>query len=260
MTCSSTNKLRFGLVSLLVLSLFGICETANALDIVYLDFGRNTNQTTGQSDTYNNIGDKASGLVTDGDAYDLLDIDGVDTLVDLTINPNAATGPTSGSFAGAGADYGGAYPTEFSGIATTALEDSIFIRNTNGLAADVADGSRVEFELTGLDPLLSYELLIYGGRGNSGGDSTHYFASDDGGENYSPSQSFDVFNNASNFAKFTGLSGDSSISLIVTTDNDNDTVNGAINFMRITTTPVPEPASAYVFAIAGIGCLLRRRK
>lgn len=242
--------LALSLVVVLPLSVASAQYTAN------IDFGRNNNQTAG----YNNVGHAASGNVLNGDTYSIFDTTGAGTGISLIVNPDAAMGgPANGSYAGAGADYTGAVPSIFSGIASSALTDSIFIRNQNGNPADPLDttATRVEFELTGLNAGFTYDLLIYGSRGNNGG-VTSYFASDDGGTTYS-GQSFNIFNNSTGFAQFTGLSGSSSISLVATTPGDPG-LQGAINFMQITASAVPEPTSAGLLLIAGVSCVLRRRR
>lgn len=158
-----------------------------------------------------------------------------------------------GGTAGAGANYAGAYPAAVSGIATTALEDSLFVRN--GTTAD--DNIGFELAFTGLDPTMTYDLLAYGARGSSGGPNVVYFISDDGGASYTADTGFDSFNNSTAFSNFTGLSGTSSISLVVSGDGSSA---AALNFVRLTSTAVPEPSSAGILAISGCAFLLRRRR
>ncbi|MEJ6567764.1 MAG: PEP-CTERM sorting domain-containing protein, partial [Akkermansiaceae bacterium] len=72
----------------------------------------------------------------------------------------------------------------------------------------------------------------------------------------------DVFNNSTNVTSISGLvpDGSNEINILYTTSNDGSLPRGALNFMQITSNPVPEPSAALLLlSFAGVGFLRRKR-
>ncbi|MDB4669821.1 PEP-CTERM sorting domain-containing protein [bacterium] len=219
--------------------LFAALSSTAPAAMIFVDFGRTDNQTTGN---YNNVHGAASVLATP--SLDLIDSAGAATGVKL--NTDFALG---GSFAGTGADYSDAYPAGVADQPSAALIDSMFIRAAASTSLTLAD----------LDSGSSYEIVIYGARGNNGGANTEWTLTDGNG---SSTAGYDVFNNSTNVATFSSLVPDESneISIFYTTTDDGSRPRGAINFMQITSTPVPEPSSSLFLMLSSGVLLVRRRK
>ena len=112
--------------------------------------------------------------------------------------------------------------------------------------------------LTGLTSEFSYDILIYGSRGNNGG--TNVFTVTDG--NGTSSQNTDAFENSADVASFTSLAADGSGEITIvfeTTGGPNGSNEGALGVMQITATSIPEPSVVLLGALGGLSLLRRRR-
>ena len=216
-----------------------LTSTAPAVTML-IDFGRTDNQTT--TGNFNNIHGAVSALATPAVAL----IDSAGGATGIILNTDFTNG---GSWAGTGADYAGPYPAILGGQPSTAVIDSLFIR----------DPASVSLSLTGLDPAFTYDIVIYGARGNNGGADAEWTITDANGPNAS---AYDVFNNSTNVTSISGLvpDGSNEINILYTTSNDGSRPRGALNFMQITSNPVPEPSAALLLlSFAGVGFLRRKR-
>lgn len=180
---------------------------------VLIDFGRVDNQT--EEDNFNNVYGTGTGL--DTPAVELVDSDGNETGITLNVDFSAG-----GSWAGAQADFAGPFPDAISDQPLTALQDSMFIRSP----------ASTLLTLAGLEAGTSYDVLIYGARGNNGEENTEWTFTDNSGET---TIGFDVFNNETEVALFEGLEADENNELILsyTTSDDGSRPRGAMSFMQI---------------------------
>lgn len=234
MTYKTTKRVLTGGALLALLT-----STAPAVTML-IDFGRTDNQTT--TGNFNNVHGAGSAIATPAVAL----IDSAGGATGITLNTDFTNG---GSWAGTGADYAGPYPGILGGQPSTALIDSMFIRAA----------ASTSLSLTGLDPNFTYQIEIYGARGNNGGANTEWTITDGNGPN---AAAYDVFENATEVVSLAGLvpDGSNEINILYTTTNNVERPRGGLNFMRITSTPVPEPSSAFLLAaFAGAGFLRRKR-
>ncbi|YCM42851.1 PEP-CTERM sorting domain-containing protein [Verrucomicrobiaceae bacterium 227] len=230
------NTLRCSLISGTSLAL--IASPAFAVTM-FVDFGRTDNQTAGN---FNNVHGDGTTLATASVAL----IDSAGNATGITLTTDFSLG---GSFAGTGADYAGPYPPLLTGQPSTALIDSLFIR----------DPASTSFTLSGLAPGTTYDIAIYGARGNNGGANAEWTLTDGSGPN---SAAYDVFDNATEVATFTGMvpDGSNEISILYTTTDDGSRPRGGLNFMQITSNAgIPEPSSLGLVSLAGLGLLRRKR-
>ena len=209
---------------------------------VFVDFGRTDNISLGN---INNI-TGSGGTYTVPTIANLVDEDG-----NLS---GIALSASGGSFAAAGANYGTEptdYPLSISGQPISALEDSIFIRQNAG------GTNFITITLGNLSLANTYDLEIYGARGNNG-ENTVVEITDDAG---ATTTTFDAFNNSTTLVTGTGLVPDASgvITFTVTTANAVNTDAGALNFLSITPVPVPEPTTGLLALLGGLGLMRRRR-
>jgi len=215
---------------------------------MFVDFGRTDNQTEGN---WNNVHGPSGTTTLTTPSIDLIDDGGNDT--DYTLVTDFGDG---GSWAGDGADYAtGTKPGPFAGAPTTATGDSLFARTP----------ANTTITLTGLSASETYDLVFYGARGNNGGASTFLVTDNSGAK---PLQSFNVYQNNSNVASFSGLvpDGDGEISIVFqgilsatgTGTNENQQSNGALNALQITSN-IPEPSIALLGMLGGLTLLRRRR-
>ena len=230
--------------ALAIVSLSAHLQAATML----VDFGRTDNQTSGN---WNNVHGPSGTTTLTTPSVDLIDDQGNAT--DYTLVTNFDDG---GSWAASGADYStGTKPAPFAGAPTTATGDSLFVRTP----ADTT------ITLTGLSASETYDLVFYGARGNNGGASTFVVTDNSGAK---PLQSFDVFENDSAVASFTGLIPDGSGEITIvfqgvfsstgTGINTNQQSSGAFNALQITSN-IPEPSTVMLAALACTTLLRRRR-
>lgn len=210
--------------------LTGVTSTATT---IHVDIGRDDNTTTGN---YNNV------TATPTSSLALVDDTGAPSGISLSLS--------GGSFAGSGADYGGAYPAEVSGVESSALEDSLFIRNQN-------NGNTATITLSGLSASFTYDFLIYGARGNNGLEAIFDITDLNGSSSQSIST---VFNNSTEVVSVMGLAPDASNEIVIAFTSENSTSSGAaFNYLGITANPIPEPASVTLLALGGLGLFRRKR-
>ncbi|MDP0490231.1 MAG: PEP-CTERM sorting domain-containing protein [Verrucomicrobiota bacterium JB023] len=204
---------------------------------IHVDFGRADNQATGN---YNSV-TGPGGTTLSTPSVPLIDDTGAST--GITLNTDFSNG---GSWAGTGADYyTGPYVGSLAGIDEAALIDSLFIRSP----------AFVTITLVGLDTETSYGLVLYGARGNNAGDFTTYSITDGAG---TTELQLNALNNIT-AVEASGLvaDGNGEITLVMTTTSSG--TNGALNYLGITTTPIPEPSAMALFLLSGLGLLNRKR-
>jgi hypothetical protein len=209
--------------------------------ISYIDLGISSQTTTGN---YNNM-TGGTGAVPNNLA-NMIDNTGATTDIGVEYVGNNIT--LAGT-AGTGANFdvpgdGPSYPTVLSGISSSALRDGLFI-NENGV---------ITLTFTGLDAGMTYDFLAYGARGN-GGVGVTYTATGANTENGSISS---VSDNGTETVNLTGITanGSNEITFVVTDLGGA----GALNFLQITSSPIPEPSSTALLGLGGLALILRRRK
>ena len=180
---------------------------------ILIDFGRVDNQTN--EGNFNNVYGTGTGLDTPSVA--LIDSEGADT--GITLNADFSSG---GSWSGKGADYPGPYPEAVADQPFTAIQDSMFIRSP----------AFSTFTLTGLEPGVPLDILIYGARSNNGGPNAEWTFTDNSGDQ---TLAFDVFNNDNEIALFEDLIPDANNELVLnyTSTDDGSRPRGAMSFMQI---------------------------
>lgn len=143
---------------------------------------------------------------------------------------------------GTGANYNGPYPAEVAVFAASALKDGAYANNS----------ATLRLTISGLDPAKTYELLTYGGRGNSGTVQPYTLA--EGSSSSAPAVSFSPLNNSSiapAWASITPTAG-GVIGLEISAVGTGSTVQ-SINFLRLVendTPPDPGDHSAAAIHLA----------
>lgn len=226
MNTRTFKRTAFGAAALAV----GLTFPMHAANIVLIDFGRTDNTTADTLTTFFN--NSAS-----TDVMDLVFSDGSNSGIDLAVNNTNST-----EVAGSGADYNSTYPALVASQPESALEDSVFVNANRTVTLTFSD----------LDANLTYDILLYGARGNNGSGLTTYSVFD--GTLPVETASFAALNNAANVANFVGLTPDGNNEITITVATAD---RGAINFGQITV--VPEPGSLALLA-AGSLLITRRRR
>ncbi len=212
------------LVCCVALTLIAFAALPANATTIYIDFGTNGTQPTygtpaaGQmTGTYNGTFYNDIAVVDDYFTVHTLQplqfsVHGSQTFASSAVlndTSNAAT-PWSISFqdavpntttivqaSGTGATYAGAYPAALSGIATTALEDSV----------SAAWGGTLEVIFTGLDPTKRYDLVAYGAANNTGAQAGTYTPTVGSGANFTTA-TFADYRNSSTVVNWTGVQPD----------------------------------------------------
>jgi hypothetical protein len=224
-----------------ITGLLALTAVSASAAISYIDLGINSQTTTGN---YNNM-TGASGAVPN-DLVNMIDITGAATGIRVEyVGNNIALAGTAGT----GANYdvptdGASYPSVLSGVSVSALRDGLFI-NAGGV---------ITLTFTGLDAGMTYDFLAYGARGN-GGTGVTYTATGGNTENDSISS---VSDNGTETVNLTGITanGSNEITFVVTDGGGA----GALNFLQITSVPIPEPSSTALLGLGGLAFILRRRR
>ena len=218
---------------ILATTLLAACGTASAATAL-IDFGR-TDNTTGSN--YNNA---------QFSAVALNDTTGAATGWSINVTED---GSGNGGQAGAGADVA-SFPAAVSGFETTALQDSLFANQGGGT------NPRMTVVITGLNPTATYDLLFYGSRANGQSlDSIWTLTTGSGG---APVAHASGLNDSVvvDWSGTTNVAG--TIEFTITAGADNGGAH-ALNFGSITEV-IPEPSSALLIGLAGIGLVARRRR
>ena len=160
--------------------------------------------------------------------------------VNVTENGNG-----NGGNAGAGANVS-SFPTALNSFSVEALQDSIF---ANGNAASMV------LTLSGLNTTLTYDLLLYGSRGNAQSAEQTWTLNE--GSGASPLTHASGLNSTT-AVDWTSLLPNGSGVIEVTITNAGAGAL-ALNFASITENAVPEPSSALLCSLAGLSLLARRR-
>ena len=221
----------------------------------YLDFGRfgAETSTTGWNNVAATIGGTQNGTTllngggTPGNPSGLLvDSTGATSGVTLTVT---FSGTVDVGAAGGGADYLGPYPAAVSSWPSAAVADGFFSQPSNG-------GNTMTLSFSGLDDNTTYDLLIYGSRGNNGTSSPFSITGAGGTVNTSIAN---VFNNSTLTASASGIAPSSGeISVVY---GFPGTGSSALNAMSLTA--VPEPSTVGLLGLAGgsfLAFLARRRR
>lgn len=215
-----------------ILCLAALSEAQAA--VMLIDFGDGNGVTTGN---YNNV------ITTDGTTIPLIDDSGSLTGFELA--------NSDGALAGGGANYAGSFPASVASQPASALQDSLFIRSDT-----IAEFATIT--ISGLSSLETYDLLIYGARGNNGLEAI-FTAVDASGS--SAGSISNVFNNAAETVSFDGLVPDGSGEIILQFASEVSGSSGAaLNFMSITSNPVPEPGAATFLGFSAMMILGRRTR
>ncbi|MEN8756580.1 MAG: sulfatase-like hydrolase/transferase [Akkermansiaceae bacterium] len=176
---------------------------------IQVDLG-NSAQLTSQSG-WNNM---SAGTGNDpANLVNLVDSSGVSTVIDLSY---ATSGADSGA-AGAGANYAGPYPAALVDFPQSALQDGLFFKNDT-----------IMLTLGDLDPASSYDLTLYGARGNNG-TGANYTAT---GSNVVSGTLTTAFNNAAQVVELSDITPNASgeISLLLAT---NGAGSSALNILQL---------------------------
>ncbi|MDP0490078.1 MAG: sulfatase-like hydrolase/transferase [Verrucomicrobiota bacterium JB023] len=172
-----------------------------------VDFGNSSQPTTEAG--WNNMS-----ATTGNDPADLTDLvssDGTPTSIGLAY---ATSGADSGA-AGTGANYAGPYPPELSSLPASALQDGLFFQSDS-----------ITLTFTGLDPVASYDLTLYGARGNNGTGATFSAT----GANTATDDLANTFNNAAHVAFLGGLRPNASGELTLQMER-NGSGSSALNLL-----------------------------
>lgn len=216
--------------------------------IIQIDFGIRTQLSSNA--TWNNLtrtisdtGDPDPATLTN-----MIDSTGAATTIDLAYSFTGL--PGFAGISGAGANYDGSYPAAVSSLPSSAVRDGLYFYGD----------AVVTMALSGLNPSLTYDFLIYGARGNNGEGADYAIA----GLNSDSGSISNVFNNSTETVAFTGIQptagGNITLTLTPEVVGGLNTQAGSINAMTITA--VPEPASIAVVAAGAalLGLQLARRR
>ena len=235
-------------------------------DVVNIDFGRAGNQSTGN---INNVSDAfMNGVigVADPDGDGVFAPNGVNTAsstVGLINDMGAASGYSIGVYtqnipndeiaeAGTGGDFAGPYPSIFSGIPQSALEDGLFLRDEDG-------DEFLHFVFSGLSATKLYDLRLYGARP---GNSLTTFIDVTDGINGAVLSSGSYFpQNNSTELVFSGLAADANGELTLRVNAPGTSGSGTVNFIQLEHIEiVPEPSAAILISLLGLCTASRRRR
>lgn len=220
----------------------------SAATIIQVDVGTRVQltNTTGWNNLTRTDGDFGTPITNLTNMVDSL---GTSTGIDLSFSATGTSG--SSGISGTGANYGGTYPAPVSSLPTSALRDGMFF-NTDAV---------VTLTLADLDPLKTYNFLLYGARGNNGKGANYAVA----GLNSDSGTITDVVNNSTQTVSFTGIQPTALgvITLTLTPTDTSGVVNsnpnsGSLNTIIITA--IPEPSSSMLLGSLGALALLRRRR
>jgi hypothetical protein len=239
---SLKRKLTASAISL-VCVVFSAAKTSAAT--VQIDLGTRLQLTT--STGWNNLTNTAAdtGFPNPATLSNMVDSTGAATTIDLAYASTGTAGHSN--ISGTAANYTGTYPSAVSGLPTSALQDGLFFNQT----------AQVTLTLSDLNPLFTYNFLLYGARGNNGAGANFAVA----GLNSDSDSITNVLNNSTETVSFTGIQPTALgvINLTLTpADTSGSSVGGSLNV--ITITAIPEPSDAVLLSASGMLVLLRRRR
>ena len=189
---------------------------------VRIDFGRIDDGQPTTAPGWNNVTAEVGNLSSNTARIDdLIDLNGDSTGIALNLGY-----VTSASAAGSGADYEGGYPDPINTFPDSAISDSFFTNATGSIS--------MTFE--GLTGGATYDLMVYGARGNNG-TSCNYVISDRNGN--TTLNIANTLDNATHAPKATGLvaNDQGNISMVISTPTGSG--GGAINLLEFTVVPSP---------------------
>jgi hypothetical protein len=228
----------------LFVALVGWVPIAHAA-VVYVDFGIASQVTAGN---WNNISGVNAGDQPTVNIGNLVDNTGVNTGWGLNVSKTA--GNANFGVAGTGANWDGPYPSSIASLPQSALRDGLFL-SENGKVGLIT--------FSNLNPLKTYDILLYGARGNNGANATYTI-----GVAAVPGASgtiANVYQNSTVTIQFNEVAptAGGQIRIDWTSSNSGSAAGSALNFIQFgETVIIPEPGSMALLVL-GTGVLLMFR-
>ena len=253
MACLLLKKLKFPAIMLKKL-LFSSASIAQVLTcqaaIINIDVGRSAGATDATG--YNNITE----AITNNASTALVDSEGAPSGYSVTLNlvniPNNVLGISTGNFASQ-TNFDTVSDAFEGTIAQSAFEDGVFLRD------EIANGPSefVNLVFTGLSPTDVFDFTIFGSRATNG-LVTEFVATgatvledslqpNPTGDGYDP------------LIVFSGLSPDINGEIELSVTAPGNSQSGALSFIQIETSTVPEPSSMALM-LGGFALLAGRRR
>ncbi|MBK1829782.1 PEP-CTERM sorting domain-containing protein [Verrucomicrobiaceae bacterium R5-34] len=210
---------------------------------INVDFGR-----TISTGNINNIATADILENTTDSIADLIDTTGASTGITVTVDPGTGNVGTYEN------TIGNAHNGPYASAVTTAL--GVSDADILGDGINVIFANSPTITLSNLDANFTYEVTIYNARGAGTTGSWNYDVTDaSGSQDITDAEILDN----DEVTTFSNLTADvnGEISLVLSKVGE---ARGGINFMQITSTPVPEPSSALLIGLAGGLSLLRRKR
>jgi len=209
---AASNRLGFDPVTL---------EEPTSAHTIRIDFGRNDSGQPTTSPGWNNVtADVGSIASNTTQISNLIDTDGNSTGISLNLSYVA-----SASAAGSGADYEGGYPASVSTFPDSAISDSFFTNSTGSIS----------MSFNGLAGGATYDLMVYGSRGNNGTSCNYVITDRDGNTTLNIAN---TLNNSTTSPVASDLvpNAQGSISMLIRTTTSN---GGALNVIEFEVKPAP---------------------